>query len=317
MKKRNFLIGFLFGILFFFNGLIPIASAIEKNEYLSFGEGSLFYPAVEVGDIVYWSFETYNDEFNVEVSIDNEIISENKTSDSGSYIQTNSTYLMFINLDREWFRDGWIKIEISINTPLSTVPEPFEPYPIEKNDYFNYGGGYLCYPPAKVGDIVYWSFETYNDEFNVEVSIDNEIISENKTSDSGSYIQTNSTYLMFINLDREWFRDGWIKIEISINTPLSDDSEPIDSESNEYTIIISIVGGVFAIIIVGAVVILRKRKNERINQNTQDSKAGQKYRISPTIQESKVVGNYCQNCGQKNTIPNSKFCVNCGDNLNI
>ena len=234
MKKRSSFIVFLFGIfVFFLNGLIPIVSAIEKNEYLSFGEGSICYPPARVGDIIYWSFETRNDEFNVEVSIDNEIISENKTSDSGSYDQTNSTYLMFINLDREWYRDGWIKIEISINTPLSTVPEPFEPYPIEKNDYFNYGDGYLCYPPAKVGDIIYWSFETRNDEFNVEVSIDNEIISENKTSDSGSYVQTNSTHLMFINLDREWYRDGWIKIEISINTPLSNGSVPNDPDPND------------------------------------------------------------------------------------
>lgn len=86
---------------------------------------------------------------------------------------------------------------------------------------------------------------------------------------------------------------------------------------NDYSTLIYIVGGAFIIIIVGALVILRKRKNERINQNMQNSKAVQKYRISPTIQESKVVGNYCQNCGHKNTIPNSKFCINCGDNLNI
>ncbi|KKK70827.1 hypothetical protein LCGC14_2920060, partial [marine sediment metagenome] len=65
MKKRNFLIGLIFGITFFFNGLMPIVSAIEKNEYLSFGEASFFYPAVDVGDIIYWSFETRNDEFNV------------------------------------------------------------------------------------------------------------------------------------------------------------------------------------------------------------------------------------------------------------
>ncbi|MCP6719485.1 MAG: zinc ribbon domain-containing protein, partial [Patescibacteria group bacterium] len=124
-------------------------------------------------------------------------------------------------------------------------------------------------------------------------------------------------FLIFRNLDLEWFRDGWIVIKISINIPLSNDPEPNGSEPNDYSTIIIIVGSIFAIIIVGAVVILSKRKNERINQNTQDSKAVQKYRISPTIQESKVVGNYCQNCGQKNTIPNSKFCVNCGDNLNI
>lgn len=133
MKKRNFLIGLIFGITFFFNGLMPIVSAIEKNEYLSYGEGSIFYPDVEVGDVVYWSFETSNDEFNVRVSSDVETISENETSDSGNYIvSANTTYLMFINLDNEWLREGFIKIEISINVPLSTSndPEPFDPDPI-------------------------------------------------------------------------------------------------------------------------------------------------------------------------------------------
>ncbi|MCP6719484.1 MAG: hypothetical protein KJI71_04650, partial [Patescibacteria group bacterium] len=190
MKKRNFLIGFLFGILFFFNGLIPIASAIEKNEYLSFGESSIFNPVVDVGDIIYWSFETYNDEFNVKVEIENEIISENKTSDSGIFnveMDLEYHFLIFRNLDLEWFRDGWIVIEISINTPLSTVPDPTEPYPIEKNDFLYFGESYSCRPVVEIGDTIYWSFETYNDEFNVKVEIENEIISENKTSDSGIF----------------------------------------------------------------------------------------------------------------------------------
>ena len=143
MRKRLLLIGFLFGIFVLLNGLISRVNAIEKSEYLSFGESSYFTPVVEVGDIIYWSFETRNDKFNVKVSIYenkiHEIISENKTSDSGSYnVQTGFEELMFINLDREWYRDGWIKIEISINLPLSddSDPEPTDPEPTdpEPND---------------------------------------------------------------------------------------------------------------------------------------------------------------------------------------
>lgn len=38
--------------------------------------------------------------------------------------------------------------------------------------------------------------------------------------------------------------------------------------------------------------------------------------LKPLIIQAQQL-NYCQNCGQKITIPNTKFCVNCGDNLNI
>ncbi len=233
MKNRSLFIVLLFGILFSFsNGLIPTATATEKNEYLYFGDSSIFNPVVDVGDKIYWSFETRNDEFNVKVKIENEIISENKTSDSGIFnvlMDLEYHFLIFSNLDLEWFREGWIKIEISINTPLSTVPAPTDPYPIEKNDFLYFGDSYSCRPVVEIGDKIYWSFETNNDEFNVKVVIENEIISENKTSDSGIFnVQMDLEYhfLIFSNLDLEWFRDGWIKIEISINIPLIDDPTP-------------------------------------------------------------------------------------------
>lgn len=50
-------------------------------------------------------------------------------------------------------------------------------------------------------------------------------VSEGKTADSGIYDVQNDGILQinFLNDDLEWFRSGWIDIEISINEPLPDD----------------------------------------------------------------------------------------------
>lgn len=83
-------------------------------------------------------------------------------------------------------------------------------------------------------------------------------------------------------------------------------------ETPPILIIGPIIVGVIVVGIVGVIVYSQVNKKKKIRQNLENSKAVQKNRIHPTTQET-----YCQNCGQKNTIPNSNFCVNCGDNLKI
>ena len=76
-----------------------------------------------------------------------------------------------------------------------------------------------------------------------------------------------------------------------------------------------IVGVILVFAVISGIVYNQSNKKKKIRQNLENSRAVQQYRIRPTIQETKVVSNYCRNCGQKNVIPNSKFCVKCGQDL--
>ncbi len=100
---------------------------------------------------------------------------------------------------------------------------------------------------------------------------------------------------------REWENDVLVLI-VEYKTP------PIQ------IIVPIIVGVILVVVVIGGIVYSQINKKKKIRQNLGNFKAVQ-YRIHPTTQENRVVSNYCRNCGQKNIIPNSKFCLKCGQDL--
>ena len=248
-----------------------------------------------------------------------------------------------MNNDFEWFKEGWIDIEIGINTPLSDDFVPNDPAPVsvfEGSKYFSFGDATVYNPSFEEGDKIYWRFKTHDDKFNVRFRIGSNVTSEGKTSDSGIYnVQANGSYtLLFMNNDFEWSREGWIDIEIGINTPLSDGSDPTepdptdpdptepdptepdptepDPESNEPTNIIPIfIGIIVSIGVIGLIIylIIHPTRNHKIYPQSISQKVPR-----PIVQQTprKINENikFCIECGQPSK-KESKFCKECGTEM--
>jgi len=120
-KKISFLIIIaLFGLI-----CIRIGNSYETTVYLPFGGSTYYGVEMNIGDNLTWSFETYSEEFEVHFEIDGTEISDGLTSDSGVWYapDTDTFYMLFVNMDMLLFRSGYIKIYFEVNVEPDTTPD--------------------------------------------------------------------------------------------------------------------------------------------------------------------------------------------------
>lgn len=129
MKNKNYtksLIGLL--IAFSIIGCVNVGHAYDDYEYVPFGDYIYYFVDMNAGDNLSWSFNTYAEEFEVWCYIENADLSKDgSTSDSGIYTApTTMEYLLvFVNLDIQLFRDGWIHVYFEVNYEPPPPPGPF------------------------------------------------------------------------------------------------------------------------------------------------------------------------------------------------
>lgn len=112
MNKKLILLGIVFiGIIF----LVPFTVAGNDDVILAYGENVEYSITIVAGEKMTWSFETSDQQFQVTVSMNGELISQLKTSDSGTYTatETGTFDLIFKNVDSAT-RDGNIHIEYTV-----------------------------------------------------------------------------------------------------------------------------------------------------------------------------------------------------------
>lgn len=124
--KRKYILGILLILTLGMIILPKPAIAYETTEYLPFGESVYYGVEMEIGDNLTWSFETWYEEFEVWLMINDEDISIGEISDSGIWIapSTDTFYIIFINYDILLFRDGFIDIYFEVNVEPD-LPSPF------------------------------------------------------------------------------------------------------------------------------------------------------------------------------------------------
>ena len=129
-RKLGILLGFIILSLLLLM-LIPTVKPFKDKFYLNY-EDARFYPLPQLykGDVLSWSFETYNEEFYVQVWVgagEHYILSEGFTKDEGDWIvpknTTHSFTLVFYNMD-ERIRAGYIDIYFERNAEPEPEPEP-------------------------------------------------------------------------------------------------------------------------------------------------------------------------------------------------
>ncbi len=137
MKKYVF--GSLLVVLMLFT-FTPIVKPFEYTWYIYYEEGiSVGLPIdFKGGDKIYWSFETYNEECQIELSFNqhasnctfNVIVSQGKEKDEGILVvprcqnYTDDSYISFHVYNMDPFgREGYLDLIILKNLPIEEEPE--------------------------------------------------------------------------------------------------------------------------------------------------------------------------------------------------
>jgi len=113
----------------------------QTTKYLVWREYVFYGLEMNQGDNLTWSFETYEEEFKVEVKFFEKVLSFNKTNDSGVWFapRTDIFWLVFRNWDIPLLRSGFINISLEVRgEPIPDTTEPIWIFP-PINQVIEYG----------------------------------------------------------------------------------------------------------------------------------------------------------------------------------
>lgn len=138
MKKEKYIISVV--MICMLLGIILSVKAIEETNYLSPDDSIIYTISLVIGDKLSWSFETYDEEFYVQVwlypdiSSERFILSENVVKNEGIWTCpiNDSFWLFFYNMD-DRLRAGYIDIYYERNAE----PEPNNDFKFPSISGFN------------------------------------------------------------------------------------------------------------------------------------------------------------------------------------